>query len=58
MGADASYAVPVRQASALPAASFGPRLTAGALAVWLTVPAAGPVEDSHLQVTRTCRAHP
>jgi len=37
----ASYAIPVRRASALPAASFRPRLAAAALAVRLTVPPAG-----------------
>ena len=53
----ASYAVSVRRGSALPAASFRPRLTAAALAVRLTVPPVGPVEDSHLQVGVPCRAH-
>jgi len=35
---DASHAIPVRRAAALPAASFRPRLAAAALAVRLTVP--------------------
>jgi hypothetical protein len=41
----ASYAVSVRQASVLPAASFRFHLTVDTLAVRLTVPPAGPVED-------------
>jgi len=53
----ASYAVPVRQASALPAASFRSQLAMGTLAVRLTVPPAGSVEDFHLQVVAPCRAH-
>jgi hypothetical protein len=51
------YAVPVRQASVLPAASFGFRLTTDTLAVRLTVPPVGPVKDSHLRVGAPCRAH-
>ena len=51
------YAVPVRQASALPAASFGFRLATNTLAVRLTVPPVGSVEDFHLQVGAPCRAH-
>jgi hypothetical protein len=51
------YAIPVRQASALPAASFGFGLATDTLAVRLTVPAAGPVEDFHLQAGVPCRAH-
>src|SRR5271157_3120625 len=51
------YAVPVRQASALPAASFGFRLATDTLAVQLTVPPVGPVEDFHLRVSAPCRAH-
>ena len=39
------YAIPVRQASALPAASFRFHLTMDTLAVRLTVPPVGPVED-------------
>jgi len=49
-GTTASYTVPVRQAGALPAAPFRFHLAVGTLAVRLTVPPAGPVEDSHLQV--------
>ena len=44
----ASYAVSVRQASALPAASFGFHLAVDTLAVRLTIPTVGPVEDFHL----------
>src|SRR5271157_5142682 len=51
------HAFPVRQASALPTASFGFRLTTDTLAVRLTVPPVGPVEDSHLRVGAPCRAH-
>ena len=54
---NASYAIPVRRASALPAASFRPHLAAAALAVQLTVPPVRPVEDFHLQVGAPCRAH-
>ena len=46
----ASYVISVRQASALPAASFRFYLTIDTLAVRLTVPLTGPVEDFHLQV--------
>ncbi len=53
----ASYAIPVRRASVLPAASFRFGLTTDTLAVQLTVPAIGPVEDFHLQVGVPCRAH-
>ena len=55
-GLDASYAVSVRQASALPAASFRLHLAMDALAVRLTVPPVGPVENLHLQVGAPCRA--
>ena len=48
----ASYAVSVRQASALPAASFRFHLTMDTLAVRLTFPPVGPVEDLHLQWVR------
>jgi hypothetical protein len=51
------YAIPVRQASVLPAASFGFGLTADTLAVRLTVPAAGSVENFHLKAGVPCRAH-
>jgi hypothetical protein len=56
-GMTASYAISVRQASALPAASFRFHLTMDTLAVWLTVPPVGPVEDLHLQVGAPSRAH-
>jgi len=52
----ASYAIPVRRAGILPAASFRFGLTTDTLAVQLTVPAVGPVEDFHLQVGVPCRA--
>ena len=54
---NASYAISVRQASALPAASFRFHLTMDTLAVRPTVPPVGPVEDLHLQVGAPCRAH-
>src|SRR5690625_2407613 len=53
----ASNAIPVRQASALPSASFRFHLTMNTLAVQLAVPLAGPAEDFHLQVSAPCRAH-
>src|SRR5690606_41072280 len=53
----ALYAIPVRQASALPSASFRSHLAMSTLAVRLTVPLVGPVEDLHLQVGAPCRAH-
>ncbi len=53
----ASYAISVRQASALPAASFRFHLAVDTLAVRLTVPPVGSVEDLHLQVSAPCRAH-
>src|SRR5690625_793709 len=53
----ASNAIPVRQASALPSASFRFHLTMNTLAVQLTVPLAGPAENFHLQVNAPCRAH-
>lgn len=53
----AFYAIPVRQASALLSASFRSHLTMDTLAVRLTVPPVGPVEDFHLQVGAPCRAH-
>ncbi|NOQ86693.1 MAG: hypothetical protein GQ554_07430 [Deltaproteobacteria bacterium] len=53
----ASYTIPVRQASALPAASFRFHLTVDTLAVKLTVPPVGSVEDFHLPVGAPCRAH-
>src|SRR5690606_15634091 len=54
---NASYAIPVRRASDLPAASFRFHLAMDTLAVRLTIPAAGLVEDLHLQVNAPCRAH-
>ena len=51
------YPLPVRRASALPTASFGFHLTMDTLAVRLTLPLAGCVEDFHLQVNAPCRAH-
>ena len=54
---DASYPLPVRQASALPSASSRFAVTHDTLAVQLTLPLAGRVEDFHLQVSAPCRAH-
>ena len=62
--AAASYAVPVRQVSVLPAASFGFCLTTDTLAVRLTLPPVGCVKNfpalglrrSHLQAVAPCRA--
>ena len=51
------YAISVRQASVLPAASFRSCFAAGTLAVRLTVPLAGSVRDFHSQVSAPCRAH-
>jgi len=51
------YAIPVRRAGALPAASFGFSLATDTLAVRPTVPAAGSVENFHLQAGVPCRAH-
>src|ERR1039458_909274 len=51
------YPLPVRQASALPTASSRFRLATDTLAVQLTLPLAGCVEDFHLQVNAPCRAH-
>jgi hypothetical protein len=53
----ASYAIPVRRASDLPAASFRFSLTTDTLAVRLMVPAVGPIENLHLHVSVPCRAH-
>ena len=53
----ASYPLPVRQASALPSASSRFPVTQNTLAVQLTLPLAGRVEDFHLQVSAPCRAH-
>src|SRR5450830_242459 len=54
---NASYPLPVRQASALPLASFRFAITRDILAVRLTLPLVGRVEDLHLQVGAPCRAH-
>ncbi len=51
------YPLPVRQASALPSASSRFPVTQDTLAVRLTLPLAGCVEDFHLQVRAPCRAH-
>src|SRR5690606_9906492 len=55
--AAASYAVSVRQARALPAASFRFHLAMDTLAVRLALPPVGCAEDFHLQVSAPCRAH-
>jgi len=54
----ASYPLPVRQTSALPSASFRFAVAHDTLAVRLTLPLVGRVEDFHLQVSAPCRAHP
>jgi hypothetical protein len=51
------YPLPVRQASVLPSASFRFHLAIDTVAVQLTLPLAGCVEDFHLQVSAPCRAH-
>src|SRR3989338_7601540 len=53
----ASYPLPVRQASVLPSASSRFPVARNTLAVRLTLPLAGRVEDFHLQVSAPCRAH-
>lgn len=53
----AFYPLRVPRTSALPAASFRSHLAVGTLAVRLTLPLAGCVEDFHLQVRAPCRAH-
>ena len=53
----ASYPLPVRQTSALPSASSRFPVAQNTLAVRLTLPLAGRVEDFHLQVSAPCRAH-
>src|SRR5216684_1984113 len=53
----ASYAIPVRRASALPAASFRFHLTMDTLAVQLTIPPVGFAGDLHSLVRAPCRAH-
>jgi hypothetical protein len=57
-GANASYVIPVRQASDLLTASFKFHLAADTLAVQLTVPLVGPVEDFHLQVIQDVDGYP
>lgn len=54
---DASYAISVRRASVLPAASSGFHLAVDTLAVRLTIPPAGFVRDFHPLVSAPCRAH-
>ena len=56
-GIYASYVIPVRQTSVLPSASFRFRFATDTLAVQLTLPLDGRVEDLHLQVSAPCRAH-
>ena len=53
-GATASHAVSVRRARVLPAASFRFHLAVDTLAVRLTLPPVGCVEDLHLQVGAPC----
>src|SRR5688572_6053581 len=53
----ASYAISVRRASALPAASFRFHLAMDTLAVQLTIPPVGFVADFHSLVSAPCRAH-
>ena len=53
----ASYVIPVRQASALPAPSFRFRLAADTLAVKLVVPPTGSTGDLHSLEGAPCRAH-
>src|SRR6266851_3581305 len=52
----ASYAISVRRASALPAASFRFHLAMDTLAVQLTIPPVGFVGDFHSLVRAPCRA--
>lgn len=54
---NASYAVSVRRASALPSASFRFHLAMNTLAVRLTVPPDGSVGDLNPKVIAPCRAH-
>ena len=56
-GYAASYPLPVRQASALPSASFRFAVARDTLAVQLTLPLVGRVADFHRQVSAPCRAH-
>jgi len=52
-----SLAIPVHEASALPAASCRFNLVMDILAVWLTVPAAKSVGDFPTEAVTPCRAH-
>ena len=54
---NASHPLPVRQASALPSASSRFAVARDTLAVRLTLPLIGRVEDLHLQMGAPCRAH-
>jgi len=56
-GMQAYYAIPVRQASVLPPASFRFHLTMDTLAARLMVPLNGPIVNFHHQVVAPCRAH-
>src|SRR5688500_10623442 len=51
------YPLRVPRTSALPAASFRFPVARDTLAVRLTFPLTGHVEDLHLQVSAPCRAH-
>src|SRR6266403_177316 len=53
----ASYAISVRRASVLPAASFRFHLAMDTLAVRLMVPPVGSIGDFHSLVRAPCRAH-
>ncbi len=53
----ASYVISVRQASALPAASFRFHLAVVTLAVKLVVPPTGSTGDFHSLEDAPCRAH-
>ena len=53
----AFYPLPVRQASALPSGFLQTRSRPGNPCLRPTLPLAGRVEDSHLQVSAPCRAH-
>src|SRR5207253_9753177 len=53
----ASYAISVRRASVLPAASFRFHLAMDTLAVRLTIPPVGFVGDFHSLIRAPCRAH-
>ena len=54
---DASYPLPVRQASALPSASSRFAVNHDTLVAQLTLPLAVRIEDFNLQVLTPCRAH-